>query len=554
MSTTGGKETPSPISAGIVCNVYLEEFTSFFDGLSLADPCPGCSVIGVRHPRREIGASGVGHVSSSGGSKNILSPTAMAFMKLGSQFPEWSKNVECRQFLKRIELVLQTNAGIPEAEWKRVFLYTVKEQAAAEWVMENIINENLDWTESKKVFTAHFQKAEYSSLLMKKFHSCKQFTNESVQAYSDRFTEICSEMERKDEDLLVLDHYIRNLNSDIRKKFEDFLSLKRVEQNDVSYQISSLEQLVKICIIFDVARITVNPTSSSSNSNWKSSSDHTERKQNHSHGHVKPKYCSFHKTNTHNTNECRHANENKSSTPSSANSSSSKPSSFKPGDKSNVRCYKCGSIGHYSNECTKPASTSNSSGSGSSTSQIKRPNNPPDRLTYTQLGQQGQKTDVAGKSVVMNSGIPTGKAGRVWLYDPVKNRHFGTLVDTGADVSFIDSALAKELGITINPAGPGNVTLAHADITTPREGVTGDFNLTAILSFSESEIAVKPIAHKFELMKLDTSQYSFVIGADLLPFLFPISIPVGFDCKQKSEDGVLVVQVFVVLVLQSSNS
>jgi hypothetical protein len=62
-----------------------------------------------------------------------------------------------------------------------------------------------------------------------------------------------------------------------------------------------------------------------------------------------------------------------------------------------------------------------------------------------------------------------------WLYDPVKNRHFGTLVDTGADVSFIDSALAKELGIPISPAGPGNVTLAHADITTPRECVTGHY-------------------------------------------------------------------------------
>jgi hypothetical protein len=350
-------------------------------------------------------------------------------------------------------------------------------------------------------------------------------------------------MEREDEDPLVLDHYVRNLNSDIRRKFEDFLSLKRVEKNDVSYQISSLEELVKICIIFDVARMTVNPTSSISHSNSKSSSD-SERKSSYSHDHVKPKYCSFHKTNTHSTNECRQAHEQKSSTQSSSHPSSSRPASSKTNDKSNVRCFKCGSMGHYSNECTKPSSTSNSSGSGSSSSstQVRRPNNPPDRLTYTQLGQQGPKTDVANKSVVMNTGvsnIPTGKTGRVWLYDPVKNRHFGTLVDTGADVSFIDSALAKKLGIPISPAGPGNVTLAHADITTPREGVTGDFNLTAILSFDESEIAVKQISHKFELMKLDTSQYSFVIGADLLPLLFPISMPVGFYSKQKSEDGSL---------------
>ena len=229
------EHTPESKSNSLLCNIYLEEFVEIYK-IALTEECPDCGIRGTRHNRTPISGS-TGITSNSGSlSKQVLNPASAAFIKLSNQFPQFDKNSDTRTFIKRLELILDVNLGdtIKKNDWPRAFIYCVKENSSAEWIKSNIIDKNLSWEDSKKIFVSHFQRAEYNSLIIKKFKSCKQLPHESVQSYSDRYVDICSELDRSDNDQLVLEHYLDGLHSDIHRKFENFLAMKRVEQDDVS--------------------------------------------------------------------------------------------------------------------------------------------------------------------------------------------------------------------------------------------------------------------------------------------------------------------------------
>ena len=335
-----------PPSNEPVCNTFFEEFLEVFqsfDVTSMTDSCPGCGNMGVRHPRR-------GTSQQASTRSGMLSPAAKAFMALEKQLPTYSKSVDVRTYLRNIELVLKTNTGIPITEWPRVFLYTVKGSSSSlEWILANIVDKQLDWTKAKEVFTLHFQKAEYGALLLKKFYGCKQGSDESVQNYSDRFSEICTELERDgyDSDPLVIDHYLKNLNKHIRQKYDDYLCNRRIEQCDVEWSPSSLATIMQICIIYDVGYRTSVSTAAQPSSQPKSSQPAKESKSNVKSEEKSQVWCSFHKSSTHSTADCRKAKES-SSKNKKGSDSAAKPAG-KSKDLSQVLCYKCGQHGHYAN-------------------------------------------------------------------------------------------------------------------------------------------------------------------------------------------------------------
>jgi hypothetical protein len=118
--------------------------------------------------------------------------------------------------------------------------------------------------------------------------------------------------------------------------------------------------------------------------------------------------------------------------------------------------------------------------------------------------------------------------GRVWLCGFIRSQHFATLIDTGSDSSFIDADLAKKLNFPINLC-PGKISLADSNVNLDRQGVTDLISLTALFSLDfGSDIVLKSISHKFELMNLHTSNYQFIIGTDLIKILFPDNIPSHF--------------------------
>ena len=120
-------------------------------------------------------------------------------------------------------------------------------------------------------------------------------------------------------------------------------------------------------------------------------------------------------------------------------------------------------MGHYANSCTTTAATTvavTTSSGATLAAETKRQAAPPARLTYDAPGKQSTgaavvKSDVSSKSAVTNSTavISSSDDGRVWLLNKSTGRMHATYVDQGADVSFIDAGLARELNLSISPAG-----------------------------------------------------------------------------------------------------
>lgn len=501
---------------GELCNVLFGEFKDAF-GISLAELCPVCHIPGARHlrePSKQL---------STSSDKNLLSATAQAFMKLKDHLPKFDiKTTECRNFLKQVELVLTINDGIPQQKWSLVFLYIIKEVAAATWIKENIVDTNLDWNESKKKFISHFQRAEYSSLLINKYDSMKQQHGESVQNYSDRFTDLCDELDRPDDDPLVISHYTKHLNVSILKQFQNYLTNVRISKHDCEFHFKSLKEVIEICIMYDIQSAVI--TSSNNDSNVSES-----KKQFY---HDKSKYCEIHKKVGHDTSDCIFKDKNVSDSESNMDSGTAKQN-----DKSNVICHKCSQKGHYANECPMGKGVSNApSGptAGNTPNAVidreKREVRPPQRLTYDKPGGTSSGNVSSKRAIICaRSSIVPNKSG-VWLIDKTNNRKFNTLVDTGADVSFMDADLAIELNLQIVPT-TGQITLASSKQSIERKGCTSELPFIAMIGTSDlndSKTIIKSVKHNFELMNLETSQYDFIIGTDLLPTLFPSGIPLQF--------------------------
>jgi hypothetical protein len=456
-------------------------------------------------------------------------------MKLKNHLPTFNVNTtECRTFLKQIDLVLEINDGIPKDKWPRVFLYIIKDVTAATWIKQNIIDNNLNWDESKMKFISHFQRADYSALLINKYDNIKQLKDETVQSYSDRFTDVCTELDRPDDDPLVISHYIKHIHNNIMKQNQHHLTTVRINKMEREFQYKSLKEVIEICIMFDVQSTIISSNTPLTTSTLPSdqSNDLTKKLI-----YEKQKYCTIHNSPTHDTSECnlnkKNVNEFK------LNSDSSTTKSY---DKSNIICVKCQQKGHYANECTlnkgvtissTPSGTSSSNTTFNVANREKREIKPPQRLTYDKFGDNTAVTSNGGvtmkRALICARASTVTKQSGIWLLDVVNNRKFTTLIDTGAGVSFIDADLARELKLNIIPS-IGEISLASSTTKVQRQGLI-ELPFIAMIGKSDlnaSNTDIKVMKHKFELLKLDTSEHHFIIGRDLLPTLFPNGMPTEF--------------------------
>lgn len=543
-SLTFDSTSPAPAAVPALCTTYREEFPSLYN-LTVRDVCPDCGIIGTKHARQPpLPATAVpslqGAVASNGGadvvtasSKNLLSPATMAFIKIKNELPKWTNKVTCKTFISSLTRTL-TNSGIPQEFWYLSFCYVVEDESSAEWIQTNIIGPKLSWTEAKAAFISRFQVSDYSAQLRENYNKLTQSKGESVQSYSTRFQDVITQLDLEDDSTLVMDHFVRKLADNIKRNYYNYLSMKKADEPD--FAISSLRRIIDICINFDVQNRTFYAQSGkqhdSSHSNDKSSSS------------SKKKWCNFHKTDTHETNECK-ANKNNKSSPSSTNTNSgSKPTSASSTSsqdkKKHVTCHKCGELGHYANDPTCPknkgsappasgsASTSSSSKPSGSTSSTSNTSNnttrsgravaPPDRYTPAANSITAVSSDVLPSSSV------SGEPASVWF--SVRDRVYKTLLDTGANVSCIDSRLAKELGLNVVSVG-GKIKLANGECA-DRLGMTEPLMVTAIFPVPQLSLTSRCVTHSFELLPLDAQEYQFIIGKDLTSILFPQHIPLAF--------------------------
>jgi hypothetical protein len=105
----------------------------------------------------------------------------------------------------------------------------------------------------------------------------------------------------------------------------------------------------------------------------------------------------------------------------------------------------------------------------------------------------------------------------------VHNQLFNSLIDTGADYSFMDIEIAKSLHILAVPAD-GIIVLASESHSLPRFGTTPLLSITPVI-VQDTLRMLSPRTHAFELMNLPRHKHQFIIGLDLLHPLFGKNIP-----------------------------
>ena len=135
----------------VPCNLYMEELKEAV-GIELHESCTICGLVGARHTRRDGPlAAPTTQTTTTSNSKISMSGVAQAYLKLKEVLPTWSKtSTDVRSYLKKVELVLRTNDGIPEACWPRAFLYTVSDYSSLEWIQKHIIEKDLSWPQARQ--------------------------------------------------------------------------------------------------------------------------------------------------------------------------------------------------------------------------------------------------------------------------------------------------------------------------------------------------------------------------------------------------------------------
>ena len=119
------------------------------------------------------------------------------------------------------------------------------------------------------------------------------------------------------------------------------------------------------------------------------------------------------------------------------------------------------------------------------------------------------------------------------MYISVNGQAYSALVDSGAEVSFVDAPLASSWGVPIiPPRGGGKIRLAHANMLTDR---AGSVEVDATALFPSSDRDAVSFRCSFELMPiLGGTDHYFIVGRDLIRLLFPQGIPLAYLPQQTS--------------------
>ena len=522
-------QASSQVALGL-CQLTMEELLQVHEttpGLSQLNRfslCPCCSIMVARHARQAspiVAAAAEAPPSPYSVREEVVrtgtTKTGEGFLKLKKDLPVWKEGSRktCFEFLREITELLSATE-FPRNSWYRVLPLVVEEGFNRTWVHTHIVttaSPPASWEDACAMFTSHFESADYLDRQWVKWHSLRFDQGESVQRFSDRFMVLLDELGLKSSDTIVKKHFLKCLPSTIRQRYDDYCLSQDLEADAEAgshYEPNKVETIVKICVRIDINMKSRGQVYASSSSSSSSHSVARRPDSNAGSSSSSSKQCPIHPNSSHSWNECR---QNASATHAAVkrdySDGNAKPkfasrssTDSKPQVKveENIKCFKCGQQGHYANKCT-----------ASSSSKI----NASPTVKMLQASQEVSGVHLVGTGMV---------------YLQLSDGHrYPTLLDTGSDLSVIDTVLADKLMLPRIPSS-GNLNLAVMNMSAKRDFRTVPLKFSAIFDCSDSRFrsSDKEYQGGFEILKLPLTDYPIIIGKDLIPLLFEDSIPLCF--------------------------
>jgi hypothetical protein len=585
--------TTPPLLAPSMCNIFLEELTDEEgDRLPFTQACPVCTVVVGRHNRRPqvimpaVQAAEAQHAASprsaSPGHHEEKEEKTMdrakatiEIMKLLKKdvLPKWnSSSTVPYVYLQTIERNMSLTR-IPTEHWNIVLLLThpMESTSSCEWIKTELIDKQVPWAKSKELFTAHFQSADYMLTLENKLDRCRQGKTQSVQAYSDYFKNLITQLNVPCDDRTTIRKFLKGLTPDMYKRFLSDWKIHAKTNNIPITEFPSLYDVIQVCIEADVEernlQLQLHIPSDSGHPSASSSSIPSVKKEHHK------KFsnpCPFHPNADHTAETCYSAKKLKLNSDHRSDKRAPYTSNRTHTDqfKKPVTCHACGQTGHYANDpkCPKKASGSNApaalrSSTTTSTTTTTGPAAQAPSTTSTQNRTSASSSyNRTGKSVIINDAEPASRRSRdhdstdesdsdsddvdvkalsvlpsvtatmsdrtlpstVLAASPstVRVRHgdtwYPSKIDTCASTSLIDRALAQRLNIPIEPQ-PGMVLAINS--VSARMGMTASrIPVEVFLQSPTKDYPSYELEYNFEVA--DLGQEAFILGQDAVPLLF----------------------------------
>jgi RNase H-like domain found in reverse transcriptase/Integrase core domain/Integrase zinc binding domain/Reverse transcriptase (RNA-dependent DNA polymerase)/Chromo (CHRromatin Organisation MOdifier) domain len=529
--------------ASTLCNTYIERLESSYQ-LEPADPCPVCEHLVGRHRPAPTTA---GYPSSASPS---ASDFANKLSKVAKDLPKWSSTSVCRTFLDKIGLIMPSS-GIDKAEWNKALPHLLIEHvAAAKWVQANIVDKNLGWEESSKVFTAHFQLSDHRETLKAEYRLCKQTRGETGQAYVDRVHNLVTQLGYDEDDEQTINKLLDNLRPEMYRSINHFVLT--VQEANPAYTIDTFAKASSVIIKVDVmhrgASEPERVPASSAGSGTGKSGDGTKK-------------CKYHPdSTTHSTDECRSRSaKDQAGGGASGGDNRSNAANIKQAE---VTCYTCGGKGHKSPACPQnpknggpgrlsantPSNNQWSTPAPSQGDALRRSERVAERATQVKTDAPAARfaeieddLDDPSVSLVTVPSVVLDRTPPASVFVPAsrdvlmlcRGLAYPVLVDTGATCSFIHSELVKELDIPV-VTFDGCVKLASSEATIARIGKTEPLEVTAVFPVPRLGLPAKTFRHSFEVMSLP-HEHQFIMGCDLIGVFFPTGVPAEFIRLQPSK-------------------
>lgn len=483
---------------------------------------------------------------------SIIPPTVLPkFIDTLTKMENINHYNSINNFLKRFEAILKLYNVDVDLNFKR-YLPACFQGLEYDWVISNIIDQRLyTYLAAKKVLINHYSTRSFEEESIRVWNT-KMGLNEPIHRFVDRFIELVKSTATNVNRTLI-NHFIRLLPSSIQKDIER----TRASNPNVDH---SLREIGDLAITFQ--RIEGQPNNNYSYKNYNFNLNSQNRFHNNHYG-----------TRTDNNNlqnskdsaaagnsidlQRKYSNyNNRIENASSFNNFENKRKSYK--DSNFVpTCFKCNGP-HYANVCNKPRNNitsmpnnnnqinknprlnnihiENDTDSEELNLNVQEYYNLIDSINHELdeeigtgsdivLNQIGVEANNSESSLINIESIQFNEHDRLpeipILINKCKTK---ALVDTGAEVSFIDVRLAEELNIDIIKT-KGDIILA-GNLKLERIGKTAEL---------EIEIPNKKIAVGLELAKLEDAKV--IIGMDIMSQLgiALIGLPSSFVDESKED-------------------